>query len=163
MKKKEKIYSVAAILIIIDQFIKLFIKSKMNLFDKIDIIPNFFSIYYIENDGAAFSILGGATVILIIVSFIVLFLLDRFVTKENIKSKFGVLSYGMVFAGIVGNLIDRCLYGSVIDYLSFYIFSYHFPVFNLADICIVVGIFLVVINIFVDEYKNKKVNIKKNI
>lgn len=163
MKKKEKIYSVAAVLIIIDQFIKLFIKSKMNLFDKIDIIPNFFSIYYIENDGAAFSILGGATLILIIVSFVVLFLLDRFVTKENIKSKFGILSYGMVFAGIVGNLIDRCLYGSVIDYLSFYIFSYHFPVFNLADICIVVGIFLVVINIFVDEYKNKKVNIKKNI
>lgn len=163
MKKKEKIYSVAAVLIIIDQFIKLFIKSKMNLFDKIDIIPNFFSIYYIENDGAAFSILGGATLILIIVSFVVLFLLDRFVTKENIKSKFGSLSYGMVFAGIVGNLIDRCLYGSVIDYLSFYIFSYHFPVFNLADICIVVGIFLVVINIFVDEYKNKKVNIKKNI
>ena len=160
MKSKEKIYSISAILLMIDQFIKLFVKSKMELFEEIIVIPKFFSIYYIENDGAAFSILGGATVILIIVSLVALFILDRFITKENVNTKFGILSYGMIFAGIIGNLIDRCLYGSVIDYLSFNIFGYSAPVFNLADICIVVGAVILVIDTIIRDIEIKKEVVK---
>lgn len=153
MKNKEKIYSISAILLMIDQIIKLLVKSKMELFAEIIVIPNFFSIYYIENDGAAFSILGGATILLIVISLVSLFMLDRFITKENVNTKLGLLSYGMIFAGIIGNLIDRCLYGSVIDYLSFDIFSYSAPVFNFADICIVVGFLFIVIDMFKSENK----------
>lgn len=162
MNSKEKIYSISAVLLMIDQFIKLFVKSKMELFGEIVVIPNFFSIYYIENDGAAFSILGGATVILIIVSLVAIFILDRFITKENINTKLGILSYGMIFAGIIGNLIDRCLYGSVIDYLSFNIFGYSAPVFNFADICIVVGFLFIVIQMIRNEFSERNVkNINK--
>lgn len=162
MNSKEKIYSISAVLLMIDQFIKLFVKSKMELFGEIVVIPNFFSIYYIENDGAAFSILGGATVILIIVSLVAIFILDRFITKENINTKLGILSYGMIFAGIIGNLIDRCLYGSVIDYLSFNIFGYSAPVFNFADICIVVGFLFIVIQMIRNEFIERNViNINK--
>ena len=78
MKDKEKVYSVAAILLIIDQLVKLLIKTKMKLLTEISIIPNFFSIYYVENRGAAFSILNGKVYIFIIVAFILLFLLDRY-------------------------------------------------------------------------------------
>lgn len=160
MNSKEKIYSISAVLLMIDQFIKLFVKSKMELFGEIVVIPNFFSIYYIENDGAAFSILGGATAILIIVSLVAIFILDRFITKENINTRFGFLSYGMIFAGIIGNLIDRCLYGSVIDYLSFNIFGYSAPVFNFADICIVVGAVILVVDTIIRDIKIKKEVVK---
>ena len=76
MKNKEKVYSVAAILLIIDQFIKLLIKTKMKVLTEIKIIPNFFSIYYVKNKGAAFSILNGKTYIFIAVAIILLFLID---------------------------------------------------------------------------------------
>ena len=66
MKNKEKIYSMTALFLIFDQIIKLFIKTKMNLLDQIKVIPNFFSIFYIENKGAAFSILEGQRIFLIL-------------------------------------------------------------------------------------------------
>lgn len=149
MKNKEKIYSMTALFLIFDQIIKLFIKTKMNLLDQIKVIPNFFSIFYIENKGAAFSILEGQRIFLILISFIILFIIDRYITKENIKDKHLIVYYGMIIAGILGNLIDRLLYDGVIDYLAFKIFGYDFPVFNLADICIVVGVILLIIREFI--------------
>lgn len=153
MKNKEKIYSIAASLLIADQLIKLLVKSKMTLFDRIDVIPKFFSIYYIENDGAAFSIFGGKKIFLILVGIIALVFLDIFITKEDNFNKMDIWCYGMVISGIIGNLIDRCLYGRVIDYLSFNIFGYSFPIFNFADIMIVVGVLLLIVSII----KNEKV------
>lgn len=149
MKNKEKIYSMTALFLIFDQIIKLFIKTKMNLLDQIKVIPNFFFIFYIENKGAAFSILEGQRIFLILISFIILFIIDRYITKENIKDKHLIVYYGMIIAGILGNLIDRLLYDGVIDYLAFKIFGYDFPVFNLADICIVVGVILLIIREFI--------------
>lgn len=55
--------------------------------------------------------------------------------------------YGILLGGIIGNLIDRIIYGYVIDYLNFNIFGYNFPVFNFADICIVISIFIIIIEI----------------
>ena len=69
-KNKEKAYSVAAIVIIIDQIIKFVISNKMTLKQEIEIIPNFFSLYYVKNTGAAFSILQNQRVLLIIVSLV---------------------------------------------------------------------------------------------
>ena len=157
MKDKEKVYSVAAILLIIDQLVKLLIKTKMKLLTEIIIIPNFFSIYYVENRGAAFSILNGKVYIFIIVAFILLFLLDRYLKEEKFN-KLSIISLGIIIGGIVGNLIDRLLYHSVIDYLSFNIFGYNFAVFNIADIGITVGCFLYIIELIrrsINENKSR--------
>ena len=163
IKNKEKIYCIVAILLMIDQFIKLIIKNNLKLFEEIKVIPKFFSIYYLENDGAAFSILGGRTFILIIVGIIALILFDKFISNNDKLSNVEVISFGMVMAGIVGNLIDRCLYGSVIDYLSFNIFNYNFPVFNFADICITIGALLMLIDIMRrDLYDRSKRRRNKN-
>ena len=136
LKNKEKIYSISAIIIMLDQMIKLLIRSKMALTSEITIIPNFFSFYYVENTGAAFSILTNKTLLLVLIAIACLVLLDRYITKLLKISKLEIISYGLVIGGIVGNLIDRLLYESVIDYLSFTIFNYNFPVFNLADVFI---------------------------
>ncbi|MBR2246691.1 MAG: signal peptidase II [Bacilli bacterium] len=164
MKNKEKVYSVAAILLIIDQFVKLLIKTKMKVLTEIKIIPNFFSIYYVKNKGAAFSILNGKTYIFIIVAILLLFLIDRYLKEEKF-TKLSIISLGMIIGGIVGNLIDRLLYHSVIDYLSFNIFGYNFPVFNIADIGITVGCLLYIIELIrrsINESKSRSRKKDKN-
>ena len=164
MKNKEKVYSIAAILLIIDQFVKLLVRTKMKVLTEIKIIPNFFSIYYVENKGAAFSILNGKTYIFIIVALVLLFLIDRYLKEEKF-TKLSIISLGMIIGGIVGNLIDRLLYHSVIDYLSFNIFGYNFPIFNIADIGITVGCFLYIIELIrrsINENKSRSRKKDKN-
>lgn len=165
MKNREKIYSIACILFMIDQFIKICVKSNMKLLEEIKVIPKFFSIYYVENKGAAFSIFTGWTFVLIIISFISLYILDRYIKKEINFSKLKILSIGFIIGGIVGNLVDRIFYGSVIDYLSFNLFRYSAPIFNVADIGITVGAFMLIIDIVrsdINEYRDKGRIGKKN-
>ena len=140
MKSRENIYKITAIVLMIDQFIKLLINKNLPLGHSIKIIPNFFSIFYLKNTGAAFSILENSTPILVIISVIIIVLLDRSIKKTSKFTALEEISLGLIMGGIFGNLIDRIIHHGVIDYLSFKIFSYSFPVFNLADISIVVGV-----------------------
>lgn len=157
-KNKEQAYKITCIILIIDQILKNIIKTKMSLNQEIVLIKNFFSINYLKNTGAAFSILTNQTFILIIISFIIIFVLDRFLTKEKNLNNFSVISIGLILGGIFGNLLDRIIYKGVIDYLSFKIFSYDFPVFNLADIAITIGTLLLLFNMVKEEIKNKKLD-----
>ena len=112
------------IFLVLDQVIKGLIQTyEINCV----IINNIFSIKYITNTGAAFSIMQNHSVALMVVSFVILLLVYN-------------LSFGILYAGILGNLVDRCLFRYVRDYISIG----NFPVFNLADICIVMGIVLII-------------------
>lgn len=154
MKNRQKIYNIVAIVFIIDQIVKIIIKHTMNLYQEISIIPNFFSLCYVKNTGAAFSILEDATLLLIVISIVFLLLIDKSIKKEEQNlSKLSIISLGMIIGGIFGNLIDRILYRSVIDYLSFSFGKYHFPIFNIADIGITVGVFILII----DMIRRKKI------
>ena len=153
MNKKEDIYKITSLVLIIDQMIKLLIVNKMEINSKIDIIPNFFSIFYVKNTGAAFSILENNTIFLIIISIIFVFFLDRYIRKEESFTKLEVISLGVIMGGIFGNLIDRILHHAVIDYLFFYMLSYSFPVFNLADIAITMGGALYLLNMILERKK----------
>lgn len=153
-KTKEKIYSIATIILIIDQIVKLLITNKLVLNEELTIIPNFFSLYYVENTGAAFSILENQIFLLVIISFFFLFFIDKMLSTEEISTELTKLSFGMIIGGVLGNLIDRLLHHCVIDYLSFTFFKYKFAVFNIADIAIVLGIVLLTIDIYLEEKKN---------
>jgi signal peptidase II len=153
MKNREYIYKITSIALIIDQIIKLIISSKMTLHQQIKIIPNFFTIFYVKNTGAAFSILENNTILLTIISVIFIVILDRFIKKEKSFKKLEAISLGMVMGGIFGNLIDRIIHHAVIDYLSFKIINYEFPVFNCADICITVGVFLLILSMITERKK----------
>jgi signal peptidase II len=157
MKSKENIYKITFIILILDQIIKIIINNNMNLYDKIKIIPNFFSIFYVKNTGAAFSILENSTIPLIIISVIFVIILDRYIKSEESFTKLQVTSLGLILGGVFGNLIDRIIHHAVIDYLSFKIINYEFPIFNLADICITLGIAILIFNIIFEH----KLELKK--
>ena len=153
MKNREKIYQITAILLLVDQFIKYLVTHKMNLYDSFSIIPGFFKLFYVRNSGAAFSILENQSFLLIIVSVVIIILIDRFLRKEKKLSKEYVIPFGMILGGIFGNLLDRIIHQAVTDYLSFHLFNYYFPVFNLADISITCGICLLIIEIILEKKK----------
>lgn len=131
--------------IIIDQVVKIFISINMNINQSINVINNFFRITYVHNDGAAFSILSGNRLLLIFIAIISLVLIYTFFINNKKLTQLEQISYILLIGGIIGNLIDRILYGYVIDYLDFKIINYNFPIFNLADIFIVISIFLLII------------------
>jgi len=154
MKNKQDIYKITSIVLILDQVIKLLINHYMNLYQTITIIPHFFSIYFTQNTGAAFSILENNTTILIIVSVVFIVLIDRYIQKEISISKLSKISFGLILGGVFGNLLDRIIHHAVIDYLLFTFGSYQFPVFNLADIGITCGVILLIIDTFFGKGEN---------
>lgn len=148
--------SISIIAVILDQIVKLFISKKMLVGESITIINNFFNITYAKNIGAAWSILGGARLLLILISIFCLIFIYLFLIKNKKLKKLEKISYGLLIGGILGNLIDRIIYGYVIDYLDFNIFGYNYPIFNIADICIVISIIiLLIITIKGDKNDNK--------
>lgn len=133
------------IIILIDQISKILVTNYLPLNKSIKIINNFFYLTYTKNDGAAWSILSGETHLLIIITILSIYLIIKYTKEYN--NLFLCLLYG----GIIGNLIDRLIHGYVIDFLDFKIFNYDYPIFNISDICIFIGITLLIIKIVKEE------------
>lgn len=155
MKNKKSIYITAIVLLLIDQIVKIIIRTKMSLYQEIKLIPNFFSLYYVENEGAAFSILGNKTLLLIIISLLCLIILNKFILEDVDLPKLTYIPLGLLIGGIFGNLIDRIIYQTVTDYLAVFIFKYSFPVFNIADIAISLSTIFLVIVFIIKERKER--------
>lgn len=141
----KKIFIISLITFILDLIIKLIIKNVLVLQESVCIISNFFKLTYVNNYGAAFSILENNSMFLIAISIIVLLCIIIYIIKNSINNKLEILGYGLLLGGIVGNLFDRICYGYVIDYLDFTILNYDFAIFNLADTAIVIGIIILII------------------
>lgn len=160
---KKKILILCGLLVFVDQLIKLIIINNMYLYESISVIPKLLNFTFVQNDGGAFSILSGGRWFFIIAGIIGLIAITKFVLLDRSVSKFDMTCYVLVISGIIGNLIDRIFYGSVIDYIDFRIFGYDAPIFNFADICIVIGalmlIFILVIKGDSDEsiYSRKRI------
>lgn len=144
----KRIISFSLILFIIDQIVKLFVSFNIDLNSSICVLKNFFYISHVHNFGAAFSTFYGGRFFLIFVSVISLILIYYFLLKNKKFRNFDIVIYSLLIGGILGNLFDRIIYGYVIDYLDFYIFGYNYPVFNIADMCIVISVFLIIIDTF---------------
>ena len=141
---KKKIYVTSLIFFLIDFLSKLlviFFDSKF----PIVVINNFFVLDKVTNEGAAFSLFSGYVFVLVLISILVLYYINKSIIND-ICSKFGMIGISMLIGGILGNLFDRVFYGKVIDFLSFNIFGYMFPVFNFADVFICCGIVLYLID-----------------
>ncbi len=147
----KRIMLFSMIIFIIDQIVKLIVGFSLELNTSITVFNNFFYISNVHNYGAAFSILYGNRVFLVIVSIITLVLVYYFLLKNKKFSWFNIIFYSLLIGGILGNLFDRIIYGYVVDYLDFYIFGYNFPIFNVADMCIVVAVILAMIDIIRSE------------
>lgn len=151
----KKIGIITVICILIDQIIKIIVTNNFELNSSISLINDFFNLTYVRNYGAAWSIFSGNRLFLIIIGFLAIFLIYRYFIKNKKLKKMEIITYGLLLGGIIGNLIDRIVFGYVIDFLDFLIFGYNFPVFNLADTFIVVSVFLIIIDVVRGEkYEN---------
>ena len=142
------------IFIIIDQLFKIIVVNNLTNNKSIEVIKSFFYLTYTNNKGAAFSILTGRRILLILVALVVIGVLIYYVRKNKIEGKVNKIALSLVIGGSIGNLIDRILRGAVIDFIDVKIFGYNFPIFNLADTFIVIGVFLLIIEMFRKEHKN---------
>ena len=130
---------------LIDLISKIIVSKILSINEVIVVIKDFFNITYVRNTGAAWSIFAGETLGLIIISLIIIALICYYISKNKIKSKLELVGYSLILGGAIGNLYDRIVYGYVIDFLDFYIFGYDYPIFNLADSFIFIGVMLIVV------------------
>ena len=144
------------IFIIIDQVSKLIVINTLSKTKSVEVIKSFFYLTYTNNNGAAFSILTGKRVILIIVTLIVIGILIYYIRKTKVKENINKIALSLVIGGSIGNLIDRIVRGAVVDFLDFKIFGYDYPIFNIADVAIVIGVILLVVAVIKGEDRRDK-------
>jgi len=145
-------YIIIAVSIIIDQITKYIVRTNMVLGESIPVIENVFHITYFRNSGAAFGILQGQTTLLTVLPIILIAAILFFLTAKTRENHFLLpLSLALICSGGIGNLIDRLRFGAVVDFLDFRVF----PIFNVADSCVVIGCGLLIIYMFVFEKTEK--------
>lgn len=149
MYKKLLLFSV--IFLLIDQISKGFVNLYMNVNESIKLF-NLLSLTYVHNTGAAFSMLEGARWLFIILGIIALNVIFIFFIKDKKLNNLEIITYSLLLSGIMGNLIDRLLYGYVIDFIDVNILN--FAIFNFADSFMVIGVILLMIGMI--KCKNTK-------
>lgn len=144
MNKKVLLFMFIALLL--DQITKVLASNLLDINNSTIIINNFFYLTLCHNTGIAWSLLDNQRLLIIVFTLIALIIIIRFIKsfKNNLRNN---IAFGLLIGGLFGNLIDRIFYGYVIDFLDFYIFKYDYPVFNIADVCIVIAILLLIVSI----------------
>lgn len=137
-------YIVAIVAFAIDQLIKWSVATYMEIGQKIPLVPSFIQLTSIRNRGAAFGILQNQRLLFIVVTIIVLTGIIFYLKKIYRKQKVLAYALALIFGGALGNFVDRALHGEVVDMLEFTFINY--PVFNMADVFIVTGVVLVIID-----------------
>jgi len=136
-----------------DQLSKLFVVRNLYLGESINIFP-FFNVVRVQNRGVTFGLLSGTLqpIVLIILSLVVVwFLIDYARKNKNYR-----LPASLIIGGAIGNIIDRIVHKSVVDFLDFHFGSYHWPAFNIADSAIVVGVFVLLLISYSEEKRERK-------
>lgn len=147
---------VSGLIVIADQVTKFIIKNQIILHDQVVVIKGFFNITHIMNPGGAFGFFASGSpevrkfIFLFLSSLVALFVVWFY---HQCAKEFVFLSYALalVFGGAVGNLIDRFLYGEVVDFLDFYIGDAHWPAFNIADSAISIGMAILIYHILFNK------------
>jgi len=147
-KLKKVILIISVIIIILDQLLKYSVISSISYQETIYLIPNFLYLTYVKNTGGAWSILSNNTYLLILIGIICIVGLGYYIYEKKNFNKLETLYMGLIIGGIIGNLIDRIVRSGVIDYIGMIFGNYYFPIFNLADISIVCGGILLMIDSF---------------
>jgi signal peptidase II len=148
----------AAAVIVFDQITKAVIAERLFVYGSHKIIDGFFNLVYVMNPGAAFGFLAGAPemfryLFFISITVLAMLLIIYYILKSKQESLSVIISLTLIFGGAVGNLIDRLRFGAVVDFLDFYIGTWHWPAFNVADSAITVGAVLMVLEMLVNRKK----------
>ena len=143
----------AIVWVALDQGVKFLVRAAIPLHTSQTFIPGLFDLTYIRNTGAAFSILRSQTWLLTVLSGVAVVVLLVLLLRRAIPSKLGMLSLSLLLAGAAGNFIDRLAFGYVTD--MFQTTFMNFPVFNVADIAVVIGGFFLVLAVLTAKEEGK--------
>ncbi len=149
----KKILIISIIALFLDRITKIIASSFLKLNISTKVIKNFFYLTLCHNTGAAWGLLNKYPFILVIISLIAIILIYHFTYcfKTNTRNN---IAFGLLYGGLFGNLTDRLIFGYVIDFLDFYLIKYDYPVFNVADIAIVLGVLLLIISTLKGDDQN---------
>lgn len=153
----KRIILISILTLIIDIISKQLVLNLMIEYQSINIIPGFFNLTLAKNTGIAFSFLEGKLPLIIIMTMIIILIILKYLKHSN-PNKYESICYGLIIGGAIGNLLDRIIYHYVIDFLDFKIFNYSFPIFNLADTAIVIGVILLIILSVIEESRKNNEN-----
>lgn len=146
------IFLIGILFLLIDIISKQLILYFMVENQTIQIIPHFFSLTYVKNTGVAFSMLEGNILFILLMSMIVVGVLVYF-AKSKGNGRLEKICYSMILGGALGNFLDRIFYGYVIDFFDFTLFGFKMAIFNVADVLIVCGVFLLIVLELLKERK----------
>lgn len=158
-RKKMVFYIITLLIVVIgDQLTKMIIDHTMQLNSGYTFIENFFYFTYSHNSGAAWGIFQGHLWLFYIISVFAAVAIVYYFYQTQPYQEFTRFGLILVFSGMLGNLIDRICLGYVRDFIDFIILGYDFPIFNIADIAITVGVLFVIYDVCVEEYKAWKLS-----
>jgi len=148
------------LVIALDQLTKIWVVKSFHLHESLEIIPNFFSLTYLTNKGAAFGFLAGVTAawrhyFFLILASVALVLICIAWFRMRKDHRFYGPALALIAGGAIGNVIDRVRFGAVVDFLDFYVAGHHWPAFNVADSAITVGVALFLLANFLEERQKK--------
>jgi signal peptidase II len=149
--------TIIGIVLVLDQVSKYIIEKRVALHEVIPVIPGFFNITQVRNKGAAFSLLANSPEVfrslfftaVTIVAVVVIALLIR-----KAHERLLIVAFSLIAGGAIGNLLDRVRYGEVIDFIQWYVKSFYWPSFNVADSAITAGVCLLVFDMLIYKSKN---------
>ncbi|HDK5694537.1 lipoprotein signal peptidase [Staphylococcus pseudintermedius] len=149
---------ITLIILIGDQLTKFIIRTQMTLGESFAVVPKFLYITSHRNNGAAWGILSGKMTFFYIITIIVLIALIVFYIKEAKNNMLMQIAISLLFSGALGNFIDRVSSGEVVDFIDTVIFGYDFPIFNIADTSLTIGVVLLIIVLLIDQNQKGKVS-----
>lgn len=145
------VFVIALFIVFLDQISKYFFIQKFQLYQSVPIIKNIFHLTLIKNTGAAFSLFSGNNALFFWISLIIIGYIIYSLSQFP-KNKLVIFSLGFILGGAIGNILDRIFYGGIVDFLDFRIW----PIFNLADTFITLGVIGIIVYYFKDELLKKK-------
>lgn len=150
-------YIIALIVIILDQWTKWLVVKRMELGESITVIENWFYITSHRNRGAAWGILQGQMWFFYLITVIVIIGIVYYIQKAAKGKRLLGVALGLMLGGAIGNFYDRVVHKEVVDFIHTYIFNYNFPIFNIADSALVIGVGLLMIQMWQEERQSKEI------
>lgn len=147
-------FLLSALWVVVDQVVKYLVRANIPLYDSVGFLPGVMDLTYVQNTGAAFSLLSEHTWVLTLLSAVVSVGILIVMAKGIFDDRMGRLSLALLLGGAVGNLIDRALFGFVTD--MFETTFVHFAIFNVADIGVVVGGILLCLHVIRSFFRERK-------
>lgn len=148
--------SIVSLVLALDLVTKYLVQVHMRLYEVITVVPGFFNLTHVRNKGAAFGVLSNLpdfwrTAFFVTITLIAVFAIAALIRKT--WEPLPVLAFSLIAAGAVGNMIDRIRYGEVVDFIQWYVKSYYWPSFNVADSAISIGVALLAIDMLFGKQK----------